>query len=75
MAISINIHPTKEKWEIVEAFLFDEKAGNCIYLTLDENAICLHYGSLKNQNEFITKLKETINKLPNKCDHCGQEIR
>jgi len=77
MGVSMNIHP-KEKWESVKAELFGEKDGCAIMLwfTDDEGKEfqpALHFGSMKNANEFIGMLKDAIKKLPETCESCGRK--
>jgi len=73
MGISLNLH-CKEKWDSINASLFGEKEGACICISLRDkdgsNSIALHFGSMKYSNEFISMLKETVNKLPEYCETC-----
>ncbi len=66
MSVNINIHPSKGGWKRVYAHVFHEDQGACVYLGLDENSFNFHYGSEKNKNDFILKLKEAINGLTDK---------
>ena len=73
MGISLNLH-CKEKWDHIDASLFGEKEGACIYISLSDkdgpNSIAFHFGSMKYSNEFISMLKKTINELPEYCETC-----
>ena len=74
MSLSMNIHPDGGKWETVRAEVWGDKNGNAVMLFLGSHNIALHYGDSENENEFVSKLKETVAALPNKCKSCGQNI-
>ena len=65
----------KMKYGKIDAELYGDGKGNCVYIYFDDDyKIIIHYGNLSNQNDFLTRLKQVINALENNCSKCGQSI-
>ncbi len=67
MSAKIIVHPCGNKWKRIMANVYGEYNGDCVVIFLNDGLtsieLNLHYGSSRNKNDFILKLREAINGL------------